>query len=357
MAHELFINESGDASMMYVGQLPWHGLGQSLDAPPTAEEAIQAARLDWEVVKTPLFYHLELGKVGVVPGHYALVPGKGWVNPGERPVFGVVSDQYQVLQNRDAFAFFDPIVEDGLATYETAGALGKGERVWVLAKMRDEIILPGDDVVGKYLLLSNSHDGKSSVQVKFTPVRVVCNNTLTMALDTAEQVRVEHTPYMHERLENAQALMKHIAATYRSIEASFHAMLKTKLADENADAYFDTLFPDPAAAQPTTADAALRREALLKRARRDRAIVKELYLTGRHNTRPPMWKTLWAAYNSVTEYVDQYVNSRGVRERSPGYRLNSAWFGAGARTKVQAYETAIGMLPQMELPSFSSALH
>jgi hypothetical protein len=134
-------------------------------------------------------------------------------------------------------------------------------------------------------------------------------------------------------------------------------MLRTRLADEKADAYFDTLFPDPVPAQPTSPDAALRREALLKRARRDRAIVKHLYLNGRHNTRPPMHKTLWAAYNSVTEYVDQYVNSRGVRERNPGYRLNSTWFGAGARTKVYAYEAAMQMLPQMELPSFSSALH
>ena len=344
MAHELFINGSGDASMMYVGTVPWHELGQQLDEPPTAEVAIKAARLDWEVVKTPLFYHLELGKVGIVPGHYALVPGTGWGNSSERPVFGVVSEQYTVLQNHEAFAFFDPIVASGVATYETAGALGKGERVWVLAKVKGDMVLPGDDVVNRYLLLANSHDGESAVQIKFTPVRVVCNNTLTMALEKGRTLAISHTWNMQERLANAQHLAARILETYARIEDSFNAMLKVKLADRDADDYFNAIFPMPLAPKRDDPEALRRHESLVKRAKRDRVNTWHLYRYGVHNTTPLMQRTLWAAYNSATEYVDQYYDAKRIRDRDPAYRLNSAWFGVNSRTKNQAYETAVSML-------------
>lgn len=346
MAHELLIDESGDASMMYVGNLPWHGLGQQLENPPTAEVAIKAARLAWEVVKTPVFYHLGLGQEGIVPGHFALVPGEGWTQRGERPVFGVVSDQYEVLQNRHAFAFFDPIVKKGLATYETAGSLGKGERVWVLAKMKDQMTLPGDDVVSKYLLLANSHDGKSSVQMRFTPVRVVCSNTLAMALDKGAWVSIEHTQDMERRLADTQALVDDIINSYAGIEKSFRAMIECKLPEDRSEAYFGAVFPEPAP-PPAECSAAViaRHDNLRLRAVREREITRRLYLYGRHNTGPYMRRTLWAAYNSVTEYVDQYVHTRRLPQESPGGRLYSTWFGSGSRTKIHAYETAVSMLP------------
>jgi len=166
MAHELLIND-GEASMMYVGEVPWHGLSTKLDRPATAEEAICAAKLDWEVEKKPLCFR-DGSRNPPVPDRYVVVPGRGW-DGDTRPVFGIVSKSFQPLQNREAFSFFDPIVGKDAAVYHTAGALGEGERIWILAKLPDHIRVIGDDITDKYLLLSNSHDGHGAVQIKFTP--------------------------------------------------------------------------------------------------------------------------------------------------------------------------------------------
>src|SRR6266508_1928657 len=125
MAHELLI-EDGEAAMMYVGAEPWHGLGTKLEHPATAEEAICAAKLDWEVRKIPLSAVAD-GITREIKGAYAIVPAHRWKEP-TCPIFGTVTARYTPLQNRDAFRFFDPIVGEGAAIYQTAGALGNGER-------------------------------------------------------------------------------------------------------------------------------------------------------------------------------------------------------------------------------------
>ena len=194
MAHEIYIKKDGKAAMMYVGEDPWHGLGTKLVNPPTSLEAIRAAGLDWEVDKFPLFAQFGKDRQFMKKvDRYALMPVDRIESP-DCPVLGVVGQDYGIVQNRDAFTFFDPIISEKLATYETAGALGEGERVWVLAKLPGDIVVHKDDKVIKYLLLVNSHTGMASVQIKLTPVRVVCNNTLTMALSFGESMRIPHLP-------------------------------------------------------------------------------------------------------------------------------------------------------------------
>jgi phage/plasmid-like protein (TIGR03299 family) len=164
MAHKLHI-ENGRASMMYVGKEPWHGLGTKLDGPVTSEEAIKAANLDWVVEKKPLVAY-DGKHAHPVGNRYAIVRKDCYGQP--KPVFGIVGADYTPLQNRDAFAFFDRIVGRGAAIYHTAGALGDGERVWMLAKLPNPIHVAGDDVTDKFLLLSNSHDGGNAADPSAT---------------------------------------------------------------------------------------------------------------------------------------------------------------------------------------------
>jgi phage/plasmid-like protein (TIGR03299 family) len=203
MPHNLN-QENGQASMMYVGEAPWHKLGTRLDGPATAVDAIRAAGLNWQVIKQPLYAGRESPRL--LPGYFAVVRDDHW-QKGETKVLGVLGREYTPLQNSDAFAFFDPIVGEKAAVYRTAGALGQGERIWLLAKLPDDIRVVGDDIAEKYLLLSNSHDGKSSVQLKFTPIRVVCENTLTMALRSGPTLRAAHTKDLPQRLDLGASLV------------------------------------------------------------------------------------------------------------------------------------------------------
>src|SRR5437016_663386 len=199
MAHELLI-QNGKAAMMYVGAPPWHGLGRKLDHPPaSAEEAITAAGLDWDVRLVPL-YAAEGRHRLAVPDRFAIVPSDRW---GQRhcPVFGEVNGTYTPIQNIEAFRFFDPFISSKTATYETAGALYSGEKVWVLAKIKENIRITVDDEVERYLLLVNGHDGNTPVSVLFTPVRVVCQNTLNQALVRAggnNVTRLQHRAGVHD---------------------------------------------------------------------------------------------------------------------------------------------------------------
>jgi phage/plasmid-like protein (TIGR03299 family) len=317
MAHDLYI-EDGKASMMYVGKEPWHGLGTKLEEPATAAEAIKAAKLDWEVVKAPLF---AIGGSVALPvaDKFAMVPGDKWGKP-DCPVFGIVGKDYTPLQNREAFSFFDDIVGQGEAIYHTAGALGKGERVWILAKLPSDIRVVGDDIANKFLLLSNSHDGASSVQIKFTPVRVVCQNTLTMALSQVPTIRVVHARDMKERLKLAQQTLGLIRDRFDEIEISFQAMAKVKMNEEKVSSYLNLVFPNPR--DPDN-------EKAWERVERARSMARHYYQENE------VKGTLWAAYNGVTEYVDHHrVKAGGER------RLQSIWFGNGYHIKARAFRIA-----------------
>jgi phage/plasmid-like protein (TIGR03299 family) len=171
MAHEL-ATINGRTAMMYVGEVPWHGLGTKLDSPATAREAITAAGLDYDV-----------SLAGLVTVDGIPVPSKkAVIRSDTSDVLGVVGNTYQPIQNADCFSFLDAIVADGDLRYHTAGALRRGEKIWMLAKLPGHIrVRSSGDVTEKYLLLSNSHDGTSCLRVFFTSIRVVCSNTLAMA--------------------------------------------------------------------------------------------------------------------------------------------------------------------------------
>jgi phage/plasmid-like protein (TIGR03299 family) len=340
MAHEINI-ENGEASMMYVGDVPWHGLGTQLEtAPKTAEEAIKAAHLDWEVGLKPIFAG---GKSAfyTIPDRQAVVRMDKW-GQEDCPIYGLVGPDYKPLQNRDAFAFFDPVIEAECATFETAGSLGQGERVWVLAKIKgekSEFAIKGKDVVKKYLLLSNGHDGRTAVQIRFTPVRVVCQNTLSWALAQGRsQFTIYHDQRMMKRLDDAQDRVKEILGYYEEIETRFTQFAEFQMTEDRLPRYLQGVFPDPTQRKGQTERGFDEAKAKVRVLRND---ASRLFEEGIGNSEKGIRGTLWAAYNGVTELVDHHGNFK-----SPWQRMSSICFGDGEKLKHRALDQAVALLSE-----------
>ena len=163
-------------TMFYTREKPWHGLGTMVKDSPSSAQALCLAGLDWKVEQHPI-----VTSDGIPLNGF-------WANVRniDQKVLGVVSDKYKVVQNEEAFAFTDTLLGEGV-TYETAGALQEGRKVWLLAKLPQKYIISGDEIT-PYLVFSNSHDGSGAIKVAMTPVRVVCNNTLNLALEHARRI-------------------------------------------------------------------------------------------------------------------------------------------------------------------------
>jgi len=234
-----------------------------------------------------------------------------------------VGKEYTPLQNSQAFSFLDPIVGQDAAIYHTAGVLGQGERVWILAKLPGHIRVVGDDITEKYLLLSNSHDGKSSVQIKFTPVRVVCQNTLTLALNDGAAYRVTHHADIHQKLKQAHEMLGIINSKFDGLEQSFQAMSRVKMNSNRIAEYLATVYPD--SSEPD-------KQVLVER---DRSWSEYFFDQGRGNRMPGVAGSLWAAFNGVTEWQDHRKSRQNENQR-----LSSGWFGETARIKSRAFGVA-----------------
>lgn len=230
MAHNInYSEQTAKHSFFSVKQPAWHGLGTIVQEYPTSGQAIGFAGLDYEVVKAPLFAKGSDPLISFnVPDQYATM------RTDNNAVFGVVGKDYQIVQNRDAFAFFDAIVGggDGIL-YETAGALGNGERIFITAKLPGYIrVGGGDDVTQKYIFLTTSHDGSGSITAAFTPVRIVCQNTLNAALRSASNVvRIRHTAGAKERLEQAHKVMGLADTLSFQLEGIFNRWADVKIKD------------------------------------------------------------------------------------------------------------------------------
>lgn len=321
-------------SMFSVVETPWHKLGRILDKPPTTREAIIAAGLDWRVEKRPLF--LADGRA---------VEAFATVRDSDGRILGDhVGPGYTVLQNAEAFAWFDPFVTSGQATLETAGSLRDGSVVWALARLSREasVIVPkADDKVEKFVLLSNSHDGTLAVRVGFAPVRVVCANTLAMAHDggASALLRIKHTTNMAGALDAIRDCMNVANARFEATAEQFRALALRDVSSRDLARYVAIVFDAP---EPKVTDlvAFARRAAKETRtesyARVRLETVEKLFRYGKGNDRPGVRGTWWAAYNAVTEYL-QYERPRSTAES----RIDSLAFGSAATTSRKALATAL----------------
>jgi len=213
---------------------PWHGLGVAVDEAMTSSDALRLAGLDWDVTSEPIY---TAGEVQI-PNMRANVRSK------DNQVFGVVSDRYKIVQNRDAFAFTDLLIKNDLGIdvrYETAGSLENGRRVWMLAKMPEQKIL-GDAVI-PYLVFVNAHDGKGAVRVAMTPIRVVCHNTLTLGLAAAKRTwSTRHMGNLEAKLEDASNTLQ-LAQDYMvALTEEADVLQQKKLSDDAVDYFIDSIF-------------------------------------------------------------------------------------------------------------------
>lgn len=318
MGHNLEIKKNGKASFVSNTEKAWHGLGTIVDHAMTSEEAIKLANLDYQVIKVPMFAQVE--GVGNFP-----VPDKfATLRTDENTVLGVIGNRYTIVQNREAFSFFDEIVGKGCAMFETAGVLGKGERIFVSAKMPDVIQIKGtDDLMEVYVLLTSSHDGSGSVIAAVTPVRVVCQNTLNAALkNTVSRVAIRHTTSATKKLEEAHKLLGISHKYITEVSEMFNTLALKTVTDAQVKLLVENLF---------------------KSEKEDSARIKNIqeavmasYFGGVGQSK--IIGTAWGAYNGITHYLDH------VRTYKTGdVKFDALMDGASAKVANDAFAQLIAL--------------
>jgi phage/plasmid-like protein (TIGR03299 family) len=338
MAHNLNYNgRTGKYSFFSVQQKAWHNLGQIVGQYPTSTEAIKYAGLDFEVVKSPLYTHstgISISNGGEIKeGGNILLPGNfATMRTDTNTVLGVVGKDYQIVQNADAFAFFDAIVggDDGIL-YETAGALGNnGERIFITAKLPGYIrVGNGDDVTEKYIFLTTSHDGTGSITAAFTPVRIVCQNTLNAALgNMSNVVRIRHTSGVKQRLENAHKVMGLANQLSTQLEGIFNQWAKVHICDEEVKKLIRlALCPNKETLDALKKGADDELSTLFKNTVEDAFAYAMMADTQQMNTTRG---TVFGAYNAVTGY---YQNVRSYKDDES--KLQSIVMGGTVQAKAQ----------------------
>jgi phage/plasmid-like protein (TIGR03299 family) len=237
---EVRIMAANVENMFYVREKPWHGLGTRVEEAPGSKEALVLAGLDWRVDQEAVY--TDYGEI--IPGY------KANVRSSDRKVLGVVTDRYKVIQNEDAFEFTDELLGKGVR-YETAGSLQGGRKVWLLARLPREYVMGGDRI-SPYLVFSNTHDGSGAVKVAVTPIRVVCNNTLNLALSSAKRSwSMIHTGNIEEKLQEASDTLFKADEYMTALGKEFDNLRALKLGETQVKEFVETLLPLDKAAPPT----------------------------------------------------------------------------------------------------------
>ena len=321
MPHELTIREDGEAEMFYVGETPWHGLGTKLENPATWEEAIEAAHLDWEVETQSIFRQDPMtGEMKAYPNRFAIV------RKDTNQEFDIVSDQYQIVQNRDAGNALNAIVAQGEAMFHTAGSLRGGATVWALVKLPGGHEPVKGDIIEKYVLMSTSHDRSKTLQIATTPIRVICANTLRFALGRASYVvNMKHTAQVLDRAVEAREALQLNDAYYAVMMEGIDRLVRTPMRATEMKEYataFLNLNPDVEELHTFSRDA------------HDKLC--ELFEVGRGQDMAGVRGTAYAALNATTEFLDNHKRVQVARHQvtqtsleAQDGRLYRSWLGRG----------------------------
>ena len=312
-------------TMAYAGELPWHGLGTKVSNDISVDDMMVEEGLDWNVVKVPAFASHD--GVDIYSGHDMLI------RETDGQPLDMVKQNWHPVQNAEAFDFFREFVEAGDMEMHTAGSLQDGKRVWCLAKVKDDFTINGKDLVESYLLLTNPHMYGRAVDIRFTPIRVVCNNTLTLSLAQKGEYQVSMNHKKAFDADEAKQLLgiaKGKMETYKDM-ATF--LSGKRYTDESIRQYFATVFPNQ---NPKVKGVGFNPTSVVE---------FDKYASKNAKTAMEVVKTqpganfaegsFWQAFNAVTFMTDH------VMGRENDTRLNSAWYGVNKTKKVNALETAL----------------
>jgi len=317
MAHEI-------ETMAFFGKLPWHGLGTRLEESDLYnwQTASTKAGLDWNVELSPMFIKRGTDQIEV-PDMKAVVRST------DQRILGTVGARYVPLQNQKAFEWFQPFLDAKEAQLHTAGSLRDGSRVWVLAKLnRDPLVIAQGDEVEKFILLSHSHDGTLSIRVGFTPIRVVCANTMAMAHSDAASklIRIKHTKNTQSNMELIRETMNLANQQFEATAEQYRLLARKDINQTDLRNYVKRVLK----IEEADCDVSTRSSNIIEE------IVK-LAECGRGNDLESVRGTYWTAYNGVSEYLT-YNKGRNVDNR-----MNSLWFGDAANVNAHALKIALEM--------------
>ena len=317
MAHGILENDT----MFSVNERPWHGLGTVVENAPSIKEAIKLAGLDWEI---------SLRNIMTNDGNNISIDNYRAVVKNEtNEVLGIVGNQYKPLQNLEAFEFFEPFIDNDMATLETAGSLFNGKKVFILAKINCGLSdVAQDDFIENFVLLSNSHDGSQAIRVGFTPIRVVCNNTLSSAIssDASKLIRVRHMGNVVSNLEDLRETMDLVNKQFLATVEQYRELTKKDINSNDLRKYIKQCFSwKPLEQMIKEYDEHIEieetRSKLIKR-------IEEIFeLEPAHK--------VWNAYNAVNSYLN---HERGKTLES---RYNSTWFGVNRKCDMNALKLAL----------------
>jgi phage/plasmid-like protein (TIGR03299 family) len=331
MSHELTIRADGRAEMAYVGETPWHGLGQALQKGASIEEWQVAAGMDWRIQRAIVRYATSL--LATRPDEFATMDDRHvLMRSDSKAALGIVSDNYRIVQPKAVLEFFRDLTESAGFTLETAGTLFGGKRFWALASTGlSSSIGDVEDRVKGFLLLSTSSDGTLATEGRYTNVRVVCNNTLQMAREKGAKVRITHKTEFDAAAVKKELGVETAGEAFESAMSDLRKLAEKPVSAPVAMMQTARLF------DPNALD--LGKKELIKLLdSKPVARINELALTGKgligkEITEPG---TQWTWLNAVTQYFDHEA-----RARSKDNRLNSAWFGKGSDLKEKAFELAM----------------
>ncbi|AIU27184.1 hypothetical protein LV28_12210 [Pandoraea pnomenusa] len=314
-------------SMAYVNETPWHGLGQKLAPKQPIEVWQRQAGMDWQIESADVRFVAGSGNLGSI---HAFPEQRVLYRSDTKAPLSVVSSRYQVVQPREILEFYRDLTAVGGFELETAGVLKDGKKLWALARTGQSVALKGKDTVNGYLLLATACDGTLATTAQFTSIRVVCNNTLQIALgDSRGAVKVGHRSQF-----DAAAVKRQLGiatSSWDGFMARMRALSERKVSDAVAEKFFQRVLTYPSSGpsmpMPATNDRAIK-------------AVHELYAGhGKGATLPSASGTAWGLVNSVTEFVDHQR-----RARSDDNRRDAAWFGAGATLKEKAWNEALKLI-------------